>query len=114
MDYAEFVESRCKYGSDIVDDMTSLDAHIMHMAIGISGEAGEILDAIKKRVIYRKTLDIENVKEEIGDCLFYLQGLCNAIGYELDAAIDDNMAKLNKRYSSGSYSDQQAQERSDK
>ena len=114
MKYSEFVTRRCKYGGAIVNSMTAMDAHILHMAVGVSGESGELLDAIKKAVIYRKILDVDNVKEEIGDCLFYLQGLCNAIEYSFDEAIADNMEKLNKRYSEGKYSDQQAQVRADK
>lgn len=114
MTYADFVMSRCKYGGSIVNEMTAMDAHMLHMAVGVSGEAGELLDALKKAVIYRKPLDQENVKEEIGDCLFYLQGLCNAIGYSLDEAMQDNVEKLSKRYSSGEYSDKQAQDRADK
>ena len=114
MTYADFVTSRCKYGGAIVKSMTPKDAHILHMAVGVSGESGELLDAIKKAVIYRKELDVENVKEEIGDCLFYLQGLCNAIDYSLSEAMTDNKAKLEKRYSSGEYSDKQAHDRADK
>ena len=112
--YPDFVTSRCKFGGAIVKSMTADDAHMLHMTIGVSGEAGELLDAMKKAVIYRKPLDIENVKEEIGDVLFYLQGLCNSIGYSFDEAMRDNMSKLNKRYSSGSYSDEQAIKREDK
>lgn len=114
MDYADFVTSRCKFGGAIVKSMTPEDAHNLHMVVGISGEAGELLDAMKKAVIYRKPLDVENVKEEIGDVLFYIQGLCNSIGYSIPEALSDNMDKLNKRYSSGEYSDNQAQERADK
>lgn len=52
---------------------------LKHMAFGLVGEAGELLDAIKKIVIYRKfagvfsdTLSIAyNVVEEVGDLMFY-------------------------------------------
>lgn len=114
MNYPDFVQSRCKFGGAIVKSMTATDAHILHMAVGVSGEAGELLDAIKKATIYRKPLDVVNVKEEIGDVLFYLQGLCNTIGYSFDEAMSDNIEKLSKRYSSGEYSDDQAQARADK
>lgn len=114
MTYPDFVTSRCKFGGAIVNEMTGEDAHLLHMALGASGETGEIVDAIKKAVIYRKPLDVENLKEEIGDVLFSLQGICNVIGYNLQDAMQDNMDKLNKRYSNGEYSDQQAQDRADK
>jgi len=44
---------------------------LLHGAIGISGEAGELLDAVKKHVFYGKPLDVNNVKEEISDVLWY-------------------------------------------
>jgi hypothetical protein len=61
MTYTDFVRALSKPGTDIVSEITPLDAHRLHMAIGISGEAGELLDAVKKAVIYRKPLDIANV-----------------------------------------------------
>lgn len=68
--YRDFVRSLAKPGNEIVSEITPIDAHRLHMAIGISGEAGELLDAIKKATIYRKPLDIANVREECGDLLF--------------------------------------------
>lgn len=56
----------------IVDD---IDASILHMGIGIKSEAGELLDAVKRCAIYRKPLDRENIIEEIGDLLFYIEGM---------------------------------------
>ncbi len=43
----------------------------LHAAVGVSGEAGELLDAIKKTWIYEEPLDLENIIEECGDSLFY-------------------------------------------
>jgi len=113
-DYEDLVNSLAKPGKEIITDMTPKKAHIQHMAIGISGEAGELTDAIKKWVIYGKPLDVENVIEELGDIEFYLQGLRSGLGISRDQVIDANTTKLNKRYSSGQYSDKQAQDRSDK
>lgn len=88
--------------------------HLMHMALGVAGEAGELVDAIKKRTIYEKPLDVENVKEELGDLLFYMQGIVNAVGLNWDDIVAHNRDKLLKRYPSGSYSNSQAQARADK
>ena len=49
--YKEFVRALSKPGQDIVNEITPLDAHRLHMAVGISGEAGELLDAIKKAAV---------------------------------------------------------------
>lgn len=49
--------------------------HITHMVLGIIGEVGELVDAVKRHYIYGKPLDIANVKEEIGDLSWYVAGL---------------------------------------
>ena len=48
--------------------------HSLHMKLGSAGEAGELLDALKKNLIYGKELDTANVVEELGDSLFYAVG----------------------------------------
>lgn len=58
--------------------------HWEHMIFALAGEAaGEIRDAIKRHVIYGKELEVEykgepsiatNIKEEAGDCTFYIEG----------------------------------------
>ena len=112
--YADFVKGLCKPGTEIVGSMTPHAAHLIHMTMGVSGEAGELLDAIKKHTMYNKPLDVENVIEEIGDVLFYLTGIANVLGFTLDDCAQVNAEKLSKRYSEGKYSDKQAQERADK
>jgi NTP pyrophosphatase (non-canonical NTP hydrolase) len=77
--HREFVRKLCKAGSVIAEELTPEDCHRLHMAIGISGEAGELLDAVKKATIYRKPLDIANIVEECGDLLFYISGILDSI-----------------------------------
>lgn len=112
-DYERWVMSKAKPGQDIVDRMTPYKAHLLHMAIGVAGESGELLDAVKKYVIYNKPPDRENMIEELGDLEFYMAGLRAALVLSRDEVIAHNIAKLEKRYASG-YSDKAAQERADK
>jgi NTP pyrophosphatase (non-canonical NTP hydrolase) len=114
INYDEFVESLCKPGHHICSELFPEDAHRIHMAMGIAGEAGELLDAIKKATIYRKPYDKDNVLEECGDILFYVQGMLNSFGFTLQDAIKANVYKLGVRYSKGKYTDAQAQFRADK
>lgn len=51
------------------------EEHVMHMALGIAGEMGEIIDALKKHHIYGKALDQANIIEEVGDVAYYVAGL---------------------------------------
>lgn len=110
----EMVAALAKPGQQIVEELDANDAHLMHMSIGVSGEAGELLDAVKKKVIYRKDLDLENVIEELGDLEFYMEGLRQALGITREQCIAANIEKLGTRYKGYTYSNQGAQERADK
>jgi len=87
---------------------------LMHAALGICGEAGELADAIKKHVVYGKPLDLPNVIEELGDLRFYMQALQNILGISEQQVIQHNADKLSKRYASLEYSDSAAITRADK
>lgn len=76
--YDLFVQSRVKPGEDIMATMTPFRARLLHAAIGLSGEAGELLYAVEP--ISRDgnplmLLDEDNIKEELGDLHFYLSDL---------------------------------------
>lgn len=114
INYSDMVKSLAKSGEKIAAELDGKDAHLIHMAIGISGEAGELLDAIKKRAVYRKELDRENVIEELGDLEFYMEGLRQGLGVTREQCLEANIAKLSKRYESLQYSDNAAQQRADK
>lgn len=103
-----------KDGGQIKYEISPEQCNLIHMCVGISGESGELLDAIKKHVIYQKPLDVDNVKEELGDLLFYMSNLIQSVGLTFEEVLQHNIDKLSVRYSSGSYSNQQAQERADK
>ena len=111
--YSDFVAVRAKGGEDIQASLDPGKCDLMHMAIGISGEAGELLDAVKKHVIYGKPLDWENVIEELGDLEFYLAGIRNTLSLPRQFIIETNVAKLQKRYPV-QYTDAAAIARADK
>lgn len=113
--YPEMVEMLAKPGSQIVSELMADQAHALHMAVGIAGESGELLDAIKKHTMYQKPLDRENVVEELGDLEFYMEGLRQGLGITRAETLDANKLKLlGKRYASGKYSNDQAITRADK
>lgn len=114
MTHPELVAALVKPGHEILVEMTPDDAHLMHMGIGVCGEAGEILDAIKRRVIYRKDLDFENVIEELGDMEFFLEGVRRALGITREQCLEANIRKLSLRYACLRYSNDQANARADK
>jgi|SRR5687768_1870085 len=113
LNHAHMVMNLAKPGEDIMTGLNPVKVDMMHAAVGISGEAGELLDAIKKHVIYNKPLDFMNVVEELGDLEFYLAQLRFNLGIGRSETLKHNMDKLEKRYG-GSYSDAAAQARADK
>jgi phosphoribosyl-ATP pyrophosphohydrolase len=112
--YQQFVNSIVKPGDEIIRQLTPHQAHLLHMAVGVSGEAGELLDAIKKHCVYQKPINMENVLEEAGDILFYLTGLLNDLDISLEDCINANIIKLSKRYPNGKYTNAAAIARADK
>lgn len=113
-EYAKFVGGLVKDGEEIRAALTPDECHLWHMATGVAGEAGELLDAIKKHVVYRRSLDMHNVVEELGDIEFFLQGIRSHLGVTREEVVAQNVEKLSKRYHLGVYSDAQAQSRADK
>jgi len=112
--YSDFVMGLCKKGADICQELTPIRAHTLHMAVGIAGEAGELLDAIKKGAIYGKDLDYPNIIEELGDLEFYMEGLRRGLGITRDQVIKANVRKLSARYPDKTYTNKAAINRADK
>lgn len=113
VNHAEMVKVLVKSGDTIAATMSGHAANMIHMVMGISGESGELLDAIKKHTIYGKDLDRANVIEELGDIEFYLEGLRQALAITREEVLEANIAKLSVRYGKV-YSDAAAVARADK
>ena len=112
--HSDLVSTLVKSGEEIRKVLTAEDCHLNHMGIGICGEAGELVDAIKNHTIYRKPIDLENVIEELGDLEFYMEGIRQGLNITREQCLEANIQKLQKRYVSLLYSDTAAQERKDK
>lgn len=80
--YAEFVTSRTKDPSKIAQEMTPKAASLLHGAVGLCGEVGELLDA----VYMGRMRDKENIVEELGDIAFYSTMILSEINIELPPA----------------------------
>lgn len=89
---------------------------LLHSIIGVSGEAGELLDQIKRHLYYSKDLDLINLKEEFGDMLWYISLGIDAIAKmenknsnDLEREIKElNISKLSVRYANRTFSAEQA------
>jgi NTP pyrophosphatase (non-canonical NTP hydrolase) len=99
--HRDLVSELAKDGAAIDTETTLQKAHLTHMALGVAGEAGEIVDAIKKHTIYDQPLDLENVIEELGDLEFYMEGIRHCLGLTRTQTLAANIEKLRKWYPAG-------------
>lgn len=70
----------------------------IHMSLGLVTESGEIADVFKKAIAYNKDIDWINIKEEIGDVMWYIANFCNINNWDLRDIMEINIKKLEARY----------------
>ncbi len=112
--HEDMVSTLVKPPAAIIPQLNEHKVDLIHAIMGISGEAGELLDAVKKAAIYDKPLDRENVVEELGDLEFYMEQLRQRLDITREETLDANIDKLRKRYDGLKYSDAAAHARADK
>jgi NTP pyrophosphatase (non-canonical NTP hydrolase) len=110
--YHEMVNNLVK--RNLQENLTEEKFKLLYMAVGVVGKAGELIDAVKKHVVYGKPLGAENMLEELGDIEFYLEGIRQALFITRGQCLRANMLTLSLRYPAGRYSDAAAVERLDK
>ncbi len=71
---------------------------LLHAAMGLCTEAGEFMDMLKKHILYGKPLDEVNLKEELGDKLWYTALALDELKSTFDAVMETNIEKLRARY----------------
>lgn len=74
---------------------------IINACLGLSGEVGEFNDMIKKWVFHETELDIEHLKKECGDVLWYVAMMCHSFGWKMEEIMEINIEKLKARYPDG-------------
>jgi len=74
---------------------------LVFAALELTAEAGEVANLVYKAAFQQHPIDLEHLKEEIGDALWGMAVLCDAGGFTLDDVMEANIAKLRKRYPNG-------------
>ena len=78
---------------------------VLHMALGISGESGEVSEKLKKIIRDQKgdlsQLDLDGVKKELGDVLWYLALMADLLGLSFQEVAELNIEKLASRKARG-------------
>lgn len=90
-----------KYVEEAKRTMAVMDSSVLdnvHMLLGMVTEVGELADVYKKNIAYKKPVDYINVKEEIGDVMWYIANFCSLNNFDLEEILKNNIAKLRSRY----------------
>jgi len=85
-------------GPDCTELLSNMDADTFHAILGIFTEAGELMQAVMKVLLEGKKLDAVNLREELGDLLWYQAVLSRCIGTTFEKAGEINIAKLRARF----------------
>lgn len=74
---------------------------ISNYSMGLAGEAGEVLEPLKKFLYHGHTMDRAKVSDELADVIWYVCALANTLEVDMGAALERNEAKLRARYPEG-------------
>ena len=78
---------------------------IIYPALGLTGEAGEVANKVKKIIrdgTNKNNEDlVQAISSEIGDCLWYISVLADDIGCKLSDIANTNLIKLENRKKKG-------------
>lgn len=78
-----------------------LDPLAAFHAIRAMRTVGHICDRVKKDEYHKREVDLDEMKKELGDVLWYLTALATDYGFTLDDVARTNLDKLRKRYPEG-------------
>ena len=114
--YIEFVRQTTSPASSeypkLVDRLTELEgqgadvSRLMTAAFGMSAEAGEFTEVVKKIFLQGKPYNEDNIfhmKRELGDLCWYLAQACMALNISFEEVLEMNYEKLSARYPEGTF-----------
>jgi NTP pyrophosphatase (non-canonical NTP hydrolase) len=122
--YVEFVNTTTskpsKNFSEFADRLNDLEIQgfpterLLTAAVGMSAEAGEFTEIVKKIVFQGKPVNEENLfhlKRELGDIMWYVSQACLGLDISLEEVIQMNFEKLSARYPEGAFSIERSENR---
>jgi len=79
---------------------------LLTAAVGMTAEAGEFTEVVKKIVFQGKPVNEDNLfhlKRELGDVMWYVMQACVGLGVSLEEVVEMNVEKLMSRYPEGAF-----------
>ena len=123
--YIDFVRQTTSPASSdfaqLLSRMTELEAkhdadvpRLLTAALGMTAEAGEFTEVVKKIVLQGKPYIEENVfhmKRELGDICWYIAQACMALDTNFREIMEMNYEKLSARYPEGTFDEYRSENR---
>ena len=116
IEYVEFVKKTTSPASsdinvliDRIKELQDSNANVPHLltaALGMSAEAGEFTEVVKKIILQGKQYNEENafhMRRELGDLCWYIAQACLALNISFDEILQMNYEKLTARYPEGTF-----------
>ena len=94
----EFINCALRTESLVQRPLAAGEMRLLHAGMGLCTEAGEFLDALKKSIFYGKPMDLINLREELGDILWYMAIAMDELGTSFFEEQDRVIRKLRVRY----------------
>lgn len=92
-DYQQFAEKTSRFSLEGYSDNRLLMA-----TLGLAGEAGEVVDYVKKVIFHGHSMDQLRLVKEVGDVLWYISEIASTMKLQLDTIALINLEKLAARY----------------
>ena len=100
-DYESFI-----YRLEQLEEEDFPTERLLTAAVGMSAEAGEFTEIIKKIIFQGKPVNEENLfhlKRELGDIMWYVAQACMGLNTSIDEIMEMNVEKLRSRYPGGEF-----------
>lgn len=100
----KFIEDSIRTESSQFNKLVSTEGvehsqeRLIHAQMGMQTETAEFTDALKKSLFYGKPLDTVNLKEELGDLLWYVAIAMDELGTDFSTEAARVISKLKSRY----------------
>lgn len=100
-EYQEATKTTAIYPRGRCADERLPEVGVLYCSLGLTGEAGEVSEKVKKYIREGDEEYLEELKKEAGDTLWYLARLCDEMGWGLSEVANENLEKLSSRQERG-------------
>ena len=101
MDFDEY-QSEAETTAIFPDELPEfVETGQVYTVLGASGETGEIQEKLKKAIREDDPSYIDDMRDEVGDVVWYLSQICEEFGWSMEQIAEENLAKLQDREERG-------------